>query len=124
MRTPLARRAIGAVALAVALLAALAGVWWWRGPSEAARQVVYAVPPGTAARLAAGQAVEVLPATINLTLNQHDILVIRNDDTQPVQIGPFTIDPGQRFVQRYYNRGTYELLCTIHADQRLRVIVE
>ncbi|MFN8479642.1 MAG: hypothetical protein U0074_17635 [Kouleothrix sp.] len=124
MTTRMARRTLGAVALVILLLAALAGYLWWRGPSEASRQVVYSVPPGTAARLAAGETVDVLPSTIKLTLNQRDVLVIRNDDTAAVQIGPFTIDPGQRFSQRYYNRGTYELMCTIHADQRLRVIVE
>jgi len=124
MNTRMARRAFGVAMLAGLLIAVLAGAWWWRGPSEAQRQALFSIPPGTAARLAAGETVEVLPSTINLTLNQRDILVIRNDDSVPVQIGPFTIDPGQRFSQRYYNRGTYELMCTIHADQRLRVVVE
>jgi hypothetical protein len=110
-------------ALALLILALGGAAWWLSGPSETARQVIYTVPPGTAARLAAGENVEVLPPTISLTLNQHDILIIRNDDTQPVQIGPFKIEPGQRFVQRYYNRGAYDLVCSIHASQRLRIIV-
>jgi hypothetical protein len=123
MRFLISRRTALAGALALLLLASGVAAWWLSGPSEAERQVVYAVPPGTAARLAAGESVEVLPSTIELTLNQRDILIIRNDDTQPVQIGPFKIEPGQRFVQQYYNRGTYDLVCSIHASQRLRIVV-
>ncbi|MFN8566873.1 MAG: hypothetical protein U0Z44_04980 [Kouleothrix sp.] len=72
---------------------------------------------------ASGAATLALPQTINLTLNRQDVLVICNDDSQAVQIGPFKIEPGQRFVQQYYNRGTYELMCTIHVAQRMQVIV-
>jgi hypothetical protein len=95
----------------------------WSEQRAAARQVVFAVPPGTAARLAAGEQVSVLPATITLALDQQDTLIIRNDDTQPVQIGPFKIEPGQRFTQQYFNTGSYDLICTLHASGRLRVIV-
>lgn len=111
--------------LIVLVLLALGGAgWWWRYGRDEARQVVYAVPLGTAARLAAGEAVMVLPDQINLVLGTHDILVIRNDDTQPVQIGPFKIAPGQRFTQQYYNRGTYDLICSIHRSERLRIVVD
>lgn len=118
------RRAIAA-SLVVVLVAATAGaIWWWSGPSAEERQVVYTVPPGTAALLARGEQVTVLPQTINLTLGRHDILIIRNDDVEPVQVGPFKIDPGQSFTQQYYNRGTYELVCSIHQGQRMRIVVE
>jgi plastocyanin len=96
------------------------GVIWWQ--HQRPHEVVFAVPPGTVARQAAGTAISVLPATI--TLQQNDVLIIRNDDTVPVQIGPFPIMPGQRFVQQYFNAGTYDLVCTIHQGQRLRIVVE
>lgn len=119
-----ARRALLAGTLALALLATGAASWWWLRPSPAERQLVYSVPPGTAARLAAGEDVAVLPQTIMLTLGRRDVLVIRNDDTEPVQIGPFKIAPGQRFEQQYYNRGTYDLICSIHRGEALRIVVE
>jgi plastocyanin len=51
-------------------------------------------------------------------------LIIRNDDAAAVQIGPFPVAPGQGFIQTYHNRGTYELVCSIHEGQRLRIVVE
>ena len=114
-----------ALALTALALAAL-GVagWWLLRPSAEARQLVYSVPAGTAAQVAAGEPVAALPETITLTLGRRDILVIRNDDTQPVQIGPFIVAPGQRFEQQYYNRGSYNLVCSVHKGEQLRVVVE
>lgn len=109
--------------LVLAALAALAARQWGE-PSDAARQVVYAIPPGTADQIARGEQVQVLPQTITLTLGRADILIIRNDDTQPVTIGPFRVAPGQQFRQRYYSRGTYDLICSVHAGARLRVLVQ
>ncbi len=114
-----------ALALGALVLAALgAAGWWLLQPSLEARQLVYSVPAGTAARIAAGEPVAVLPETITLTLGRRDILVIRNDDSEPVQIGPFKVEPGQRYTQQYYNRGSYDLICSVHRSQRLRIIVE
>lgn len=110
---------VGAALIAVVALAA-GLVWWWN--AQRGREVVFAVPPGTVARLAAGERVEVLPQTI--TLRRNDTLVIRNDDTQPVQIGPFPIAPGQRFVQQYVDAGTIDLVCSVHQGERLRIVVE
>lgn len=105
------------------LLGALAGCAL-AGPDAEARQLVFVIPPGTVARQAAGEQVSILPDTITLTLGQRDTLVIRNDDSQPVQIGPFKIAPGQRFEQQYFNRGTFDLVCTLHQTQRLKVVIQ
>ena len=110
---------IGAIVILVVALAVGLG-WWWS--ARRGREVVFAVPPGTVARLAAGEKVEVLPRTI--VLKRNDTLVIRNDDTQPVQIGPFPIAPGQRFVQQYADAGTIDLVCSVHQGERLRIVVE
>lgn len=120
---PARRAALVGGALLLAALAAGLGGWRWSEARQEARQLVFAVPPGAAARLAAGDELAVLPATITLDLDEHDTLVIRNDDSAPVTIGPFRIEPGQRFVQRYVNPGTFDMLCTLHSDQRVRVVV-
>lgn len=107
----------------VAVGGAVAGIWYENQQRSAERHLVFTVPPGSVARLAAGEQLEILPQTIELSLRGKDTLVIRNDDVQPIQVGPFKIDPGQQFEQRYYNPGTYELICTLHQSQRLRIVV-
>jgi hypothetical protein len=89
-----------------------------------AREVVFTVPEGSVARLAAGEDVQILPPTIELTLGEKDVLIIRNDDTEPITVGPFKIEPGQRFRQQYHNAGTFDLMCTLHESERLRVVVK
>jgi hypothetical protein len=108
----------------VALVAVVAGgAWWWSIRPSEARQVVFTVPPGTVNRMAAGEPVNILPGTIDIVLDQQDTLVIRNEDTQPIQIGPYKIQPGQQFSQRFYNPGTFDLLCSVHESERLRIVV-
>jgi hypothetical protein len=101
--------------LLLALLAGCAG---------APRERVYTIPPGTAARLAAGEQVSVLPSLIELALDREKTLVIQNNDTAAVQIGPYRIEPGQRFVQRYDSPGTFDLFCSVHAGKQLRIVVK
>ncbi|MFQ3632434.1 hypothetical protein [Roseiflexus sp.] len=115
------------VALVILALVAISGVgagfWYESQRRSAERYLVFVVPLGSVARLAAGEELEILPQTIELSLQGKDTLVIRNEDVQPIQVGPFKIDPGQQFEQRYYNPGTYDLICTLHTSQRLRIVV-
>lgn len=112
------------VLLALVIVVAGAGYWYLNQRREDERQLIFTVPPGSVARLAAGEELDILPSTIQLSLRGQDTLIIRNDDTETIQVGPFTIAPGQQFQQRYYNPGTYDLVCTLHESERLRVIVE
>ncbi len=115
------------VALVILALVAVgvagSGIWYENQRRSAERYLVFTVPPGSVARLAAGEPLEILPQTIELSLQGKDTLVIRNEDVQSIQVGPFKIDPGQQFEQRYYNPGVYELICTLHQSQRLRIVV-
>lgn len=101
----------------------IAGAWYGSQRRDAERRLVFTVPNGSVARLAAGEQLDILPSTIQLSLRDQDTLVIRNEDAQPIQVGPFKIAPGQQFEQRYYNPGTYDLMCTLHQSQRLRIVV-
>ncbi|WP_298817391.1 cupredoxin domain-containing protein [Chloroflexus sp.] len=106
----------------VAIIVAV-GLWLWQATTNRQRQLVFEIPPGTAARLAAGEEVNIFPSTIVIDLRQHDTLVIQNNDSAEVTIGPFRIVPGQRFVQRYWGPGVYELVCSVHQGEQLRIEV-
>lgn len=111
------------VSLTLVSALGLTGLWLQHERQEARRSLVVSVPAGTAARLAAGETLEIFPQELKLRLSEHDTLVVRNDDSEPITIGPYRIEPGQRFVQRYASPGTFELLCSIHSDETLRIVV-
>jgi hypothetical protein len=97
------------------------GVWQWR---EVGRQAIYVIPPGAVSEQGSGEHAPVLPETITLTLGVRDTLVIRNEDSAPVEVGGIVIGPGQQYTQRYHNAGTFDLVCTLHVSERMRVIVQ
>jgi hypothetical protein len=102
------------------ILLVICGLWLW---NSQARELVFVIPAGTAARQAAGEQVAIFPPTIAIDLQQQDTLIIRNDDSVPVTVGPFRVAPGQRFIQRYRSPGTFELLCSAHGGEALRIVV-
>lgn len=110
---------------AVALVVMLLGLVGCGAPSEASRQAVYVIQPGSSARAAAGEKVTMLPSPITLNLGKTDVLVIQNDDSEPVTIEGIKLAPGQRATQRFYSPGTFELVCAGagHAET-VRIIVE
>ena len=112
---------IGAVVLVVVLL----GLVGCRAASETDRQAIYVIQPGSAARLAKGEAVNMLPSPITLNLGKADVLVIQNDDSEPVVIEGIKLAPGQRATQRFYTPGTFELVCAgAGHSETVRIIVE
>lgn len=115
------RGCVGAVAVVVALL----GLVGCRTASEAERQAVYVIQPGSAARLAKGEPVSMLPSPITLNLGKADVLVIQNDDSESVVIEGIKLAPGQRATQRFYTPGTFELVCAgAGHSETIRIIVE
>ncbi len=116
------RRRTALLAVLAVLCVAAIGVAAFAFASRSdGREVVYLVPAGTAARIAAGESVNVLPSTILLRVG--DTLVIRNQDTAAVQLGPFRIDAGQTLSHRYRTAGVYDLECTVHKDGKLTIVV-
>lgn len=75
------------------------------------REVVYTIAAGSAAKVAAGEKVTMLPSTINMILGKKDILIIKNEDVEPVVIDGIKIDPGQRARQQFYTVGEFQMLC-------------
>ena len=81
----------------------------------------FEIPTGTAARLAAGEQVDVLPADLDFALR--DRLVVVNHDTVTHQVGPFTVPAGQQIDRRLSEAGSYSGFCTLHSDDRIDIQV-
>ena len=81
----------------------------------------FEIPAGTAARLAAGEPVDVLPADLRFSLR--DRLVVVNHDTATHHVGPFTVEPGQRLDRRLSEAGSFSGFCTLHSNDRIDIQV-
>ena len=121
--TILSTRARVIILLATIAMIGAGGFFLWQATTDRQRQLIFEIPPGTAARIAAGEEVNIFPSKIVIDLRQHDTLIIQNNDSEEVTIGPFRIVPGQRFIQRYWSPGVYELICSVHQGEQLRIEV-
>jgi hypothetical protein len=99
------------------------GLWLMSEARAAARTYVVRVPSGTAARIAAGEEVDVFPRKIELKLSEQDTLEVRNDDSEVMTIGPYRVEPGQRFVQHFEGPGTFEFICSVHGGEGIAIMV-
>lgn len=90
----------------------------------ASREALFEIPRGTWARRMAGDPVEILPATIRLTLGLQDRLELRNLDEVPQMFGPTLMMPGQSFRLPFAKAGIYDFACTAHASGQMRIIVD
>lgn len=99
-----------------------------RGPAQTPppgnRQLVYVVPQGTIAKVGTGLSASILPNQVELTIGKQDTLVIRNEDLYPIEVGGLLIHPGQQYKQQFTKPGTFDLVCSVHDNTKIRVIVK
>lgn len=113
------------VALALAGVAAAAGVAWAAlAPVQVdSRDELFEIPKGTWTRRMAGNKVEILPSRIDLALGLNDHLLLRNLDDVPQQFGPVLVMPGQSFRLPFEVASTYSFDCTAHASGQMTIVV-
>ena len=109
-------RRASAAALAVAL-AGVAGLAWaaFAPMPERGAALTFVIPPGTAARLKAGEPLSVLPSPIHLTVGVRDVLVLTNDDEVPHQLGPVILGSRQTYRIPFRRPGQFKYNCSLHA---------
>jgi hypothetical protein len=81
----------------------------------------YEIPLGTAAALARGEAVDVLPE--DLRLNLRDTLVVVNLDEQAHQVGPFRLAPGEELSRKADDLTSFSGFCSLHPAGRIDISV-
>ncbi len=88
------------------------------------REALFEIPKGTWERRMAGDAVEILPDSIRLTLGINDVLLLKNRDDVPQMFGPTLMMPGQSFRLPFSKAATYDFACTAHASGQMRIVVD
>jgi hypothetical protein len=86
-----------------------------------AEHLIVEVPLGTAAQLAAGETVELLPRTVELKVG--DSMEIRNHDVEAHEVGPYIVPAGQTLVQSFPSPGVLQGACTLHPDGEVAIVV-
>jgi hypothetical protein len=110
---------------ALALIALLFLSWAAFTPIQSvSREEVFEIPQGTWARRISGDAVEILPDEIRLTLGLNDVLVLKNLDDVPQIFGPTLMMPGQSFRLPFTTASSYQFACTAHASGQMTITVD
>ncbi|WP_419909544.1 hypothetical protein [Candidatus Poriferisodalis sp.] len=79
------------------------------------------IPPGTAAAIAAGEDVEVIPDELGLTLR--DVLIIVNRDSVAHTIGPFEIGPGEQSEHSFNEVAAISAYCSLHPSGSISISI-
>jgi hypothetical protein len=113
------------LALMAGLLAlALMAAWKWETDHAKEHVITFIVPPGTAVLQANGKDDLMLPKQIWLVAGEFDTLIIRNLDSFPVRVGPFKLEAGQQYRQRFRNAGEVQLVCTtMYHEEQMKIVV-
>jgi hypothetical protein len=109
--------------LAVFLVpAVLLGVLLLTGSDdEAGEEFSVVVPLGTGERIDAGEDVELMPLEVRLSVG--DRMVVENLDDRTHVVGPYTVRPGERLVQRFNEPTVIEGECTLIPEETIRIVV-
>lgn len=119
------RRAIGATGAGTILAGLAAAAWAAFAPiaPPPAREAVYVIPRGTAARQARGERTETFPPVLRLTIGLRDVLVLRNEDDAPVTFGPVLLAPGQTYRVPFRTPVSLKLACSAHQGGDITIVV-
>ena len=82
----------------------------------------YMIPPGTAGRIAAGEAVEIVPA--ELVVEVGEAIRIVNNDSEDHVVGVFFVASGETLTQRFNSEGVLEGECSVHPSGEFTLRVE
>lgn len=82
----------------------------------------YVIPEGTAARLAAGEQITIMPT--RLVVHVGDKLVLTNNDTVTQQMGPLSVQAGSVLKMRFARTGTIEGTCTMNPEGTAKIVIQ
>lgn len=121
----MSRRPLTLAGLAALGVVAAALGWAALAPLPAGTHALtFVIPPGTAARLRAGEPITVLPSPIHLTVGVRDVLVLTNDDEAVHQLGPIVLGSRQTYRIPFRKPGRFQYACSLHAAGSLSLVID
>lgn len=81
----------------------------------------YLIPAGTGERIRAGEAIEILPADLDVQVGE--VIRITNEDDEGHFIGIFYVGPNERVSQRFSSQGEFVGNCTVHPSGQITLRV-
>lgn len=81
----------------------------------------YLIPAGTADRMSAGEAVDILPAELRVTVGE--VIRIVNEDEEGHFVGIFYVGAGETVTQRFASAGEFVGACSVHPSGQLTLEV-
>lgn len=82
----------------------------------------YTIPAGTAARIEAGERIDLVPR--DLTVRVGEAIRIVNDDDEGHVVGVFFVGAGETVTQRFTAPGELTGSCSVHSDGEFTLSVE
>lgn len=124
--TPLRARGWGVpIVLAVVALIALVGagvvIAKITAPDTSGETLTFVVPAGTTEKIFFGETVDIMPARVELDVG--DTLVVRNDDSETMVVGPFTVRAGETLTQHFQRPQTLIGECTLSGSGTIEIVV-
>lgn len=92
------------------------------GPQRGPEQIELLIPDGTAARMAQGLESTVLPDGMEFV--EGDVLLVKNEDIQPHQLGPLFIPPKTTSRLGLDTANAYTYACSFQSDQYVGLVVQ
>jgi plastocyanin len=83
---------------------------------------VYVIPEGTAARIASGEPIAILPAELDVRVGE--TISIVNEDVEGHFVGIFYVGAGETVSQRFASPGEYVGQCSVHPSGLLTLRVD
>lgn len=90
-------------------------------PATTTVDLRYVIPSGTAARLARGERVDILPSP--LTAHVGEVIQIVNEDDEGQVLGPFYVAPRSTMTQRFASAGRFVGSCAVHPSGEIELDV-
>lgn len=87
------------------------------------REYQIVIPEGTGELIAQGKDPDIIPAQIELVIDEKDILVIENHDTVGHRISDFWVGSGETLRQQFKQEAVYQGECTVHENAQIEIIV-
>lgn len=115
---------LGGVALAaVALLVVAGSLLGLFGPKQD-EGLVFVIPAGANVERPGFDSAIAVPTDIRFKAGEPAVITVRNLDDETQRAGPFLVGPGQTYVQRFPEPGSYPIACSVNPLESVVVTVE